>query len=231
MNTKTKILNRKNNELDKKLNAENSKIMEDIVCYLRVANISDYHQEVVRQDLFEILLSAQEREENAKTIIGEDYKLFCDEVIESLPGRSRKECILSFLDTILLCTCILGVITLVASKETFDIVRNMITDQPLNFEISISIGSLLAYVIILAAAFLIVHIIGRTSLRTEKKHIQSKFRKFLIGGFVGGSIMGIFLTIAWIGKQTIFTVNILVAYIFILVLYIAHKLLQMAGNA
>lgn len=38
--------------------------------------------------------------------------------------------------------------------------------------------------------------------------------------------MAIFLIIAWIGRQTLVTVNVFAACVFILGLYIAHKLLQ-----
>ncbi|WP_223067724.1 hypothetical protein [Paenibacillus caui] len=226
MNAQTKMLNRRNNEMDKQLNEENSKAMTDIVCYLRVANMWDYHQEVIRQDLLEMVLSAQERGDNIQTVIGKDYKAFCDEVIESLPKKSNKERVLDLIDTILMGTTILGTINLIFSKDTIALIHNVIAGQPLKFEISISIDHLLSYVIILAAALLIVHVIGRTSLNPEKKHTQSKPIKFIIGGFIGGSVMAILLLIAWIGRQTLFTVNIFAACIFIFVLYIAHKLLQ-----
>lgn len=63
-------------------------------------------------------------------------------------------------------------------------------------------------------------------LNPEKKHNQSKPKKFIIGGAIGGGVMAIFLIIAWVCRQTLFTVNIFTACIFISGLYIAHKLLQ-----
>jgi len=230
MSTKTKTMNQKNNLLDKKLNAENITAMTDIVCYVRGANISDYNQEVVRQDLLEMILHAQERGENVKKVIGEDYKLFCDEVIAALPQKTKKEQILDFLNSILLCTSILGAINIVISKETILLIRNIVTGQPLNFQISFTVSSLLSYFLILAAAFLIVHVILKSSLKPEKKEKQSKLKTFLIGGSIGGSIMAIFLIIAWVGKQTLFTVNLFAACVFVLVLFIAHKLLVKMNN-
>lgn len=100
MNKQTNELNRLNNELDKQLNAENDKVLTDIICYMRIANISEYNQEVIRQDLLEMVLSAQKRGENIQTVIGEDYKVFCDNIIASLPPQSIKEKIFGFLDTI-----------------------------------------------------------------------------------------------------------------------------------
>lgn len=226
MKTKTKTLNQENNELDKRLTKENDVVMTDMICYLRVANISEYNQEVVRQDLLQMVLSAQERGEDMKTLIGEDYKSFCDEVIAALPQKSRKERVLDLIDIFLLSTSILGAIHIVISKEMIDLIHNAVTGQQLNFQVPISLGNLLSYAIILATAFLIVHVIGRNSLKPEKKHNQSKPKKFIIGGAIGGGVMAVFLIIAWVGRQTLFTVNIFAACIFILGLYIAHKLLQ-----
>jgi len=153
MNKKTRELNRINNELDRQLNAENNKVLTDIICYLRAANISAYNQEIIRQDLLEMLLSAQERGENIQDVIGKDYKAFCDNVIASLPPQNMKERILEFLDTVFLCAAILGAITIITSKDTIALIHNLISGGPLNFRISVLAGQLAAYPIIIAAAF------------------------------------------------------------------------------
>jgi DNA-binding ferritin-like protein (Dps family) len=80
MNKQVKQLKRLNNKLEEQLNEENREAYTDIICYLRVANISEYNQEIIRQDLLEMVLSAQERGENIQTVIGEDYRTFCDGV-------------------------------------------------------------------------------------------------------------------------------------------------------
>ncbi len=226
MKTETKMLNQENNELDKLLTEENNVVMTDMVCYLRLANISEHDQEVVRQDLLQMVLSAQERGEDINTLIGQDYKSFCDEVIAALPQKSQKERVLDLIDTLLLSTSILGVIHIVMSKETMRLIYNAVTGQQLNFQISISVGNLLSYVIIIASVFFIFHVIGKNLLKPEKKHNQSRLKKLVIGGAIGGGLMAVFLIIAWVGKQTLITVNIFAACVFILGLYIAHKLLQ-----
>lgn len=226
MKTEAKILNQENNELDKRLTEENNVVMTDMVCYLRLANISEHDQEVVRHDLLQMVLSAQERGEDIKTLIGEDYKSFCDEVIAALPQKSQKERVIDLIDILLLSTSILGGIHIVLSKETMELIYNAVTGQQLNFQISISVGNLLSYVIIIATAFLIIHVIGKNLLKPEKKHNQSKLKKFIIAGAIGGGLMAVFLIIAWVGRQILFTVNIFAACVFIIGLYIAHKLLQ-----
>jgi len=226
MKTEAKILNQENNELDKRLTEENNVVMTDMVCYLRLANISEHDQEVVRHDLLQMVLSAQERGEDIKTLISEDYKSFCDEVIAALPQKSQKERVIDLIDILLLSTSILGGIHIVLSKETMELIYNAVTGQQLNFQISISVGNLLSYVIIIATAFLIIHVIGKNLLKPEEKHNQSKLKRFIIAGAIGGGLMAVFLIIAWVGRQILFTVNVFAACVFIIGLYIAHKLLQ-----
>ena len=48
MNRKTKELNRSNNALDQQISPENREAFTDMICYLRGAKISAYHQELVR---------------------------------------------------------------------------------------------------------------------------------------------------------------------------------------
>lgn len=219
MNKQTKELNRLNNELDKQLDAENDKVLTDMICYLRVANISEYDQEVIRQDLLEMVLSAQKRGENIKAVIGEDYKVFCDNIIASIPPQSIKEKFMGVLSTVFLCTSILGIINIITSKDTIFLIRNIITGEPLNFQIAVSIGSLITYGMIIVAAFMIVRVICKTSFKHAKK--ENKVKLFIIGA----GIMAIFLFLAWIGRDTLFTMNIFASCVLVLVLYIAHKIL------
>ena len=106
MNKKAKKLNQQNNCLDRRILPENQEIFTNMICYLRGADISDYEIERVRQDLTEMVLSAQKRGEPITALFDGDYKQFCDDVIEALPPRTRWEKALDALDT--MCwTCLL----------------------------------------------------------------------------------------------------------------------------
>lgn len=222
MNKRTKELNRINNESDKQVKAENNEVLTDIICYLRGANISEYNQEAIRQDLLEMVLSAQKRGENIQTVIGEDYKIFCDDIIAGLPPKSTKEKFLEFLDTICWCMSILSAIDIIISNDTNSLIRNIAAGKPLDFDISVSAGTVFSFGIIIAAAFIIVEVVLKASLKNEKKKTVNMVKGFSIGA----GIMAVFLLIAWVGKATLFTVNIFVACAFTLVLYIAHRILS-----
>lgn len=221
MNKKTKELNRINNDLDKKVNSENNVALTDIICYLRGANISEYDQEVIRQDLLEMVLSAQERGENIKTVIGDDYKTFCDDIIASLPQKTTKQKILYSVDIVCWSLSVLTLVNIIIAEETLELIRNLFTGGTLNYNISISQGSAVSSIIIIAASTVIVNYILKNSFKLTNESI-SKVKVF----FMGAAMMAIFLFIAWVGSATLFTVNIFAALIFVLVLYIVHRILS-----
>lgn len=220
MNKKTKELNRIN-ELDKQVNSENDAVLTDIVCYIRGANISEYDQEVIRQDLLEMILSAQKRDEDIQSVIGGDYKEFCDEIIASLPPRSIGQKVLEFVDIICLCMSILLVINIAISSGTIKLIKSIITGGPLNFEISISAGNFISWAIIIVVAFVIVGSIMKNSFQ-----ISNKPSSIIKISLLNVCLTSILVLIAWIGRTTLFTVNIFVLCGAALTLYITHKILE-----
>ncbi|WP_124066363.1 hypothetical protein [Clostridium sp. E02] len=223
MNKKTKELNRINNSLDEQVNPENREAFTDMICYLRVGNISEYDQEVVRQDLTEMVISAQQRGENISSVIGEDYKAFCDNVIASLPSKTIKQKMIDFFDLVCLCLSLLGVINMVMAEETIPLIRNAIAGKQLNYNISVSLGSVISVDIIVVAAIAIVDIVMKNVFLIGKKKQNDRLKAFL----VGGGLMAVFLLIAWLGRATLFTVNIFIALAVVAILYIAHKVLSL----
>ncbi|GAU77600.1 hypothetical protein [Fusibacter sp. 3D3] len=224
MKKETQKLNQLNNALDKKLSKANNEVLTDIICYLRVANISEYHQEVVRHDLLEMVLSAQERNDDIQTVIGEDYKVFCDDVIASLPPKTPKEKLYELLDIVCLSTSILGTITLAMASETYALIKDTISGSPKDFQLSLSIFEVCAYFAIIIGAYILVQVILGKSLEHKaetKHHILKAFIK-------GASFMALLLLLAWIGKKTLFTVNIIVMLLIVISSYWIHKLLSNA---
>ena len=221
MDKKTKQLNRRNNELDKQIRAENQEAFTDMICYLRGAAISEYDQELVRQDLTEMVLAAQQRGEGIEAVIGGDYKSFCDQVIASLPPKTARQKLLDLLDIVCRSLSILGLIFLVFAKETRALLGDLFAGAPPHWGIAVSVGDLIAAVVIIAAAVIIVRATTRSALRaTDKK------RRVLKGMAIGAGAMIAFLLIARLGGAVLFTVNILAVCAAILALFIAHKLLE-----
>ncbi|WP_304509058.1 hypothetical protein [Anaerotignum sp.] len=221
MNKQTKKLNQFNNELDKQIHTENQEAYTDIVCYLRGADISEYNQEVIRQDLLDIILSAQKRGEHIQSVIGADYKDFCDDIIANLPPRNTKEKALEFLDIIVYSLSILSAINIIMADETIALIRNFATGKALSYMISISVGNIISAISIIIIAMMVVRIVTKNSFQMGKKEAMGKLKVF----FLCAGIMAIFLFISWVGKATLFTVNIFAACSFTLALYIIHRIL------
>lgn len=222
MNKKTKELNYQNNESEKKIDFVNQDAYTDMICYLRGSDISEYDQETVRQDLLEMILSAQKRNENIRSVIGEDYKSFCNNIVSNLPPKTIQQKVIESFDIICWCLSILITIKIVLSEETATLLYNIVTRKPLYFNISFSVSNILSMGVILIVSVIIVKAITKNSFEVEKNQSYSKAKWAIIGT----SLVVIFLLIAWFGIKELFTVNILVACATALILYIAHKILE-----
>lgn len=220
MNKKTKLLNRQNNLMDQKISEENQEAFTNIICYLRGASISEYEIEVVRQDLTEMVLSAQSRGENIESIIGKDYQQFCDNIIESLPPKSTKKKIADTLDVICWGLSILFAINIIISEDTIDIIASIFNNAVIDWSIDVSAGMIAGSAFILGLAYIIVTSITKNAFYKDKKH--GSWMTFTLGA----GISLIFLVIAWLGRDVLFSVNILAAIAVTAALFIAHKILE-----
>lgn len=223
MNSKTKALQKSNNLLDRKISPENRSVFTDMICYIRSADISDYHQELVRYDLTEMILSAQDRGENIHNVIGRDYKEFCDEVIEHLPQRTTRQKIYSGLNVFFHCMAILGVINLFFSKDLYRIIREILSGQPSNYEIGISLSVIVFAGIIFIFSVVIVNVIAKTALNRTTNSGETKPSMMLIAAAVG--VIALFIIITKIGKTIVFSINIFLFIILLAIFFAIHKIL------
>lgn len=224
MSNKLEELSAINNKLDKQINAENQPLFTDMICYIRSANISSLNQEMVRHDLSEMILSAQNRGENIRDVIGEDFKEFCDEVISNLPPKTLKEKWIERLDSICLCVSILGTINIVFSLDFINMVNNIISKQPLNYDIDVSVGMIVSIIVIISASVFIVDMITKNALKQESN--SNRLKRAVTGGVIGVVLMAVFIITWKLGKQILFSVNIFLAIIVIVGFFIAHKVLS-----
>lgn len=220
MTRKTRMLQKENNRLDAQIWEENQEKFTDMICYLRGSDLSDYEIESVRRDLTEMVLEAQERGEGIDAVIGGDEKEFCDSVIETLPKKTPKQKLVEKLDMICLCLSILFAINIVLSRDTIYMLKNAITGEQVNLNIAISAWTALSMVVIILVANLIVNTIVKNAL--EKENVRKRSAEIV------GVILVVLLlfAVAWIGKGTLFTVNIFVACAVTVVLFVLHKGLE-----
>lgn len=216
---KTKQLNKLNNLLDKQIQDENQEIFTNMICYLRGANISEYDIEVVRQDLTEMVLSAQKRGDNIASVVGDDYKQFCDDVIANLPPKTWKQKTIDIADIICSGISILLLINILISEEFRTMIKNLSNGEPNNFNISFSVGTIATMLFIIIMATFITKLILKNVFREEIK------KKRIIVFILYFAFMCFLVGVMLIGKSTMITMNIFIALICVIVFFILHKIL------
>ncbi len=223
MANRTKRLRQQNNALDRKLSRENSKIMAEMVGYLKQTGISAYQREAARAALLKAVWSAQARGEKADAVMGADHPAFCEAVIENLPPRSARERILEGLDLLLLGMAGLCAIGLVFSKDTIALISNLWMGKPPAFQIHVSLGGPVSYVIFLAVAIGMIRRAGQTVYSPLPEHKKRRRKRILWGALMGPVLAGVFLLLAYLGQRPLFTIHLLWGVGLVALLFLAHK--------
>ena len=85
MSKRTRMLRNESEQMSEKISKDGRKVLEDMTLYIRGVDISVYDQERVRRDITQMILDGEQRGDPASSVIGEDYKDFCDSVLEEIP--------------------------------------------------------------------------------------------------------------------------------------------------
>lgn len=213
MNKQARELLKKNNSREKDIFDENKEIYTNMIVYLRGSNLSDYDQEVVREDIIELIIDGQQRGDNIEKVMGGRYKEICDEIIEAMPQKTKKDKIIKFVDTSLNALWILGVIALV---------KNLISSfmlEDVGFNFILTVGDLITTVIIIIAANMIVWFITKTAFDKEKNSVVS----FLKLWFIVGAIFAVILLSNIYFKTIIVTIPFWLAMIIVLFIFVIER--------
>lgn len=147
-------------------------------------------------------------------------------MIENLPQRTTWQKICSGLDIFFHCMVILGVINLFFSKDLYRIIREVLSKQPSNYEIGISLSMIVFAGIIFIFSVVIVNVIAKTVLNETTDSGKTKPSMMLITTAV--SVIALFIIITKIGKTIVFSINIFLFIILLAIFFAIHKIL---GNA
>ncbi|WP_194189743.1 hypothetical protein [Clostridium chrysemydis] len=72
----------------KKIDGKYDSLITDIVCYIRLELVENDAEEAI-DDILDMLLSAQVRGEDLYEFVGNDFKKFCDNIIDSYRQNSK----------------------------------------------------------------------------------------------------------------------------------------------
>lgn len=219
MEKSTRELRKENNRLDGLIKEENQEVFTDIICYLRGSGLSEHDIETVRSDLTAMVLDAQERGEDIGSIFGKcrDYREFCDEIVDSLPKRTRLQAACGFFSTILTACAVSLLIGMIFS---FSFLGRIIRGKILSAAIEISVGEAISAVLIVVAAFLLVKLVMRSAFESETLF----FKLLMIAVSIVVSAVLIFLPLVL--KSTLFTLNLFAGIAVVLGMFAAGRILE-----
>lgn len=220
-------LNQRNNELDQQLSEENKAIVIDMIAYLRMAPISDFQVEEIRQDILDMALSAQERKEPLSNVFGMNRKVFCDDIISNIEHQKKSSLILQWLVTGCGVFAVFGVIDIVFSGYLFRVFQNIWNHTKIDLSYPITLSFLINSVIIAGLSFSIVYFICKHSFGTKKltKKFDSltKPKKFMIGCGFGAVLFGYLFCVAKLTAVVLISVNVIAYVILLLLLFFIFK--------
>lgn len=224
-------LRKSNNELDHKLTSTNKKILTDMIVYLRVSRIPDRQVEHIRQDLLHMILDAQERGEDISSVIGMDYKVFCDEIIANAASKTLMDKVRESIAIIFSCIAVLLFIQLIFSGFLVSWVRSGFSLTEVSFNIPISLGFVLSVIVFLSAAWIIVIFIGKHAFRLTEMEDDNKsqskaayYRKRILIGTTIGLALAIFFFVQFkLNEITLFSVHAFVLLGVAAVMHLAGK--------
>lgn len=220
MKKETKELLKKNNENEKQILEENDEIYTNMIVYLRGANISEYNQEKVREDLIAMIVDGQERGDDIQKVIGENYKEICDEIIAEIPKKTVKENVMYALMLTLDIVWIVGVISVI---KTLII---MLAKNSKDMTFVFSLGDLISWGMIVFVAYLVVYYICSTTFR-EKERETNKVLSFIIIWFVCCIILCAIILPSLLIKVTIFSVHIGVAALIFGAIFVISRIMSL----
>lgn len=209
MRKQTKILLKENNELCKQLSREGNAVLTDMVVYLRGCDISMCEQERVRRDITQMLIDGERRGDSAETVIGGDYRAFCDSVVSEIPKLSRAEKAAELAHEFFLTAVVLMVIWWIYGM--MEIVIYYFMGRTVNLLLPVTLGNVLGGVVfILAAEWLIVYLTKNTF---QKEGIWDK--KWFVG-FLLAVLAGLCLNAGM--NQVLFRIHFVPALAVILII-------------
>ncbi len=207
-----KELMKKNNEREKEILECNDEIYTDMIVYLRCSDITEYNQELVREDLINMIIDGQNRGDDIKKVMGGNYKDICDEIIESMPKKTKLQKVMTAIGTSITASWIVGIIY-VFKQILFNLAKG---NEEWNFVLSV--GDIINAVLIIFFANLIVKYVCKNAFKRENK----------VKEFIKDWIASVILLVALVGFSyfldfTILNISIVMAAIIVACLFILDK--------
>ena len=218
MNKAARELLKQNNDKEKEILPENDEIYTNMVVYLRGADLTEYDQEVIREDLIQMILDGQNRGENIQKVMGENYKEICNGIIEAMPKKTNFQKGMDILEVSLLVISILGIISLIKTGIS------LLVNEEGRWVYSLYAGELFSWVIVGIVVNAVVNYVCKTAFK-QKKH--NKLVAFLITGCVCFAICQLIAGRSMIFDRIFIQMHIIVAAGMYLAVFGLYKIVSL----
>lgn len=213
-----KELLKSNNKREKEIHKNNEKILTDMMVYLRGSDMTEYNQELVREDLIQMIIDGQNRGDDIQKVIGDNYKEICDEIIETMPKKTISQKIGSILELSLSFIWILGGISVAKI-----VIGNFIASNK-SWGFILSVGDIINMLIIILVANIVVNYICKTAFNSKGKNKVISFIKTWI---VCMWILGVMFMCSYYLDYTIVNIPLILAGIIVGAVFILDRILSM----
>ncbi len=213
MSRRVKEMLKENNELQEQLSDVGKKVLTDIVVYLRGVPVSAYEQERVRRDITQMLIDGEKRGNSAREVIGEDYRGFCDSIVDEIPHMSRKEKLLVSVRDALPALTVLLVIW--CAGKLAEVLSGILP----SFNCPVTLGNLLGGILLLAG------VEGLIMLLT--KYAFESSRSFRVKwGLVWAVVFIAAVCVNYLIPYKVFRIHLGLAAVLTLAVFIVYRILD-----
>ncbi len=169
MSNLVKQLQKENNQIEKLISEENNEVLTDMIVYIRSSNLKDYDIEIIRKELYGMVIEAQYRGQSLNEVFGENYKEFCDELMGSGREKNIYEKILEVAHILVIG---IGVLFTYEFIITGVLLRGL---QGKPFTMPITLGFLVATVLAHIFAYIIFRYVSNKSFELSKRNYMLAF--------------------------------------------------------
>lgn len=216
MKKQCRELMKKNNKREKAIHKNNDELYTNMIVYLRGSDMTEYNQELVREDLIEMILDGQNRGDDIQKVIGDNYKEICDEIIESMPKKTKLQKIGDFIETSLMIIWILGIIAIAQT-----VISNFIVGKG-NWEFNLTLGYIINTIIMIISANLIVKYVCKTAFNNGSKKVS-----FIKTWIICAIVLGVLFISSYYLDYTIVNVSLLFVIFVVAIAFILERVLFM----
>ena len=213
MSRRVRKMLKENNELEQQLSDEGRKVLTDIVVYLRGVPVSMYEQEKVRRDITQMLIDGEKRGSFASDVIGEDYREFCDSIVEEIPHMDGKEKALVLVRDTLPALVVLLMIW--CAGRLAEVIAGVLP----SFYCPVTLGNLLGGILLLAGAEGLITLLTKNAF-TDGRAFNKKWAVVLAVVFIAALCANYLLT------YKVFSIHLGAAAVLTLAVFAVYRIID-----